>query len=206
MLLFIPPPLPRCAVAWPVRRDSIPAESWRWPPPVSKRAAVKTYHLAREYDRQTGALGLAALAVLHGLLFDCYDHRTGRCDPSGATLATRANVNPATVWRALARLEAAGIIRRHRRCGTGEDGCRRQLTNAYVIRDPAHWAGFKHAPDPPAPEAGTWGDHPPLTDADVAPDRAAKIAVWQADADRGDSLARALAVFGRAINARQAPV
>ena len=62
--------------------------------PMAKRAAVRLSHRARDFDRRThqpgrhgGDVGRTALAVLHTLIFDFLNHRTGRLDPSYAAIA-----------------------------------------------------------------------------------------------------------------------
>jgi hypothetical protein len=183
--------------------------------PMTKREAVKLYHRARAFERQTrqpgkqnGALGRTGLAVLHCFLFDFFNFRSGRLDPGYRAIARAAAVGLRSVPRALQRLRDAGIIHWLRRCATVVDEAGRfalvQETNAYGINPATHWRGFRDPP-PPEPEAGTWGDHPcgtrdPLTEG-VADLRAgasteAMIRVFESDADEG--LAWSLARLGRA--------
>jgi hypothetical protein len=68
---------------------------------MAKKAAVRLWHRARDFDRGThqpghhgGAVGHTGLAVLHALIFDFLNHRTGRLDPSYAAIA--GSVNPET--------------------------------------------------------------------------------------------------------------
>ncbi len=75
---------------------------------MPKRAAVKLWHRARGFDRAThepgrhgGAVGHAALQVLHALIFDFLNHRTGRLDPSYTAIAGKAGVCVRTVASAL---------------------------------------------------------------------------------------------------------
>ena len=82
---------------------------------MPKKAAVRLWHRARDFDRGThqpgqhgGALGHTALAVLHALIFDFLNHRTGRLDPSYAAIAAKAGVCVRTVASALQRLKALG--------------------------------------------------------------------------------------------------
>ena len=65
-------------------------------PRMAKKAAVRLWHRARDFDRGThqagrhgGAVGHTALAVLHALVFDFLNHRTGRLDPSYAAIAAQ---------------------------------------------------------------------------------------------------------------------
>src|SRR6476659_4642277 len=85
-------PLPQTYAAWPVWSDSTTAPIRFQPMP--KKAAVKLWHRARDFDRGThqpghhgGAVGHTALQVLHALIFDFLNHRTGRLDPSYAAIA-----------------------------------------------------------------------------------------------------------------------
>jgi hypothetical protein len=48
--------------------------------------------------------------VLHALIFDFLNHRTGRLDPSYAAIAAKAGVCVRTVATALARLRELGIL------------------------------------------------------------------------------------------------
>src|SRR6185436_4736245 len=88
-LLFPAIPLPIPALdaptraPWPVwsGSTSLPVRF----APTPEKAAVRLWHRARDFDRGThqlgrhgGALGLTALAVLHALIFDFLNHRTGR--------------------------------------------------------------------------------------------------------------------------------
>ncbi len=71
---------------------------------MPKKAAVRLWHRARDFDRSThepgrhgGAVGHVGLAVLHALIFDFLNHRTGRLDPSYAAIAAKAGVCVRTV-------------------------------------------------------------------------------------------------------------
>ena len=64
--------------------------------PLAKKAAVRLWHRAREWDRTTrqpgrhgGAVGRIGLVVLHSLLFDFLNHRTGQLDPSYEGIAKK---------------------------------------------------------------------------------------------------------------------
>jgi hypothetical protein len=114
------PPLPGFAgpktyAAWPVWSDSVRKEIKFQPMP--RKAAVKLYHRARAFDRQTkqkdchgGAVGHAALKVLETLIFDFLNFASGRLDPSHAAIARKANVCERTVRNGLARLRKLGIL------------------------------------------------------------------------------------------------
>ena len=73
---------------------------------MPKRQAVRLYHDARRFERQTrqpgrqdGALGRNGLAVLHALLFDFLNYASGRLDPSYARIAEKA-ASASAAWRA----------------------------------------------------------------------------------------------------------
>ena len=102
------PPLPgftalsRTYAPWPVWSGSTPTPIRFTAMP--KKAAVRLWHRARDFDRGThqagrhrGAVGRTGLAVLHALIFDLLNHRTGRLDPSYAAIATKAGVCVRTV-------------------------------------------------------------------------------------------------------------
>ena len=153
--------------------------------PINKQQRVRLYHDARRFDRQTrghmpseyrpgkisarqGKLGIAGLAVLHALLFDFHNNRTGRMDPCWETLADAANLSRATVARALARLKAAGVLNWVKRCAPDleqqEAGgfLMRQISNLYGVAPVGQWLGYRRPPDPPPPDPASWGAAPPL--------------------------------------------
>ena len=110
-------PLPQTYAAWPVWSDST-TQTVRFQP-MPKKAAVRLWHRARDFDRGThqpgrhgGAVGPTALQVLHALIFDFLNHRTGRLDPSYEAIARKAGVCVRAVATALARLRELGIIAR----------------------------------------------------------------------------------------------
>ena len=141
--------------------------------PMSKKAAVRLWHRARGYDRQTrraghhgGAVGPTALAVLHSLIFDFMNWRSGQLDPSYAAIARASNLCVRSVATAIKRLRDLGIINWTRRCAeTRTDDGRfvlTQQTNAYAVMPASGWRGYREPPDPQPPASGTWGDHPTL--------------------------------------------
>ena len=112
------PPLPgftalsRTYAPWPVWSGSTTRPSAFAMP---KKAAVRLWHRARDFDRGThqpgrhgGAVGHTALQVLHALIFDFLNHRTGRLDPSYEAIARKAGVCVRAVATALARLRELG--------------------------------------------------------------------------------------------------
>ena len=108
------------------------------------------------------------MRVLESFIFDFQNYRTGRLDPSYEGIAAKTGLSRSTVAVALARLKSLRIIHWVRRCEHHwRDGCfeLRQLTNAYVLLPPSQWLGLHPtSAEAPAPQAGTWGDHPPLPD------------------------------------------
>ena len=165
------PPLPgftalaRTYAPWPVWSGSTttPIRFAAMP----KKAAVRLWHLARDFDRGThqtghhgGALGHTGLAVLHALIFDFLNFRSGRLDPSYAAIAAKAGVCVRTVASALQRLKALGILNWVRRCAERwADGrfVLEQDTNAYAVLPESHWRGYRPPQEPPGPAPGTRG-------------------------------------------------
>src|SRR3954470_20517447 len=87
----------RSYAPWPVWRDST-TKAVKFMP-LSKKKAVKIFHKARAFERQTrqkgkqdGALGRNGLLVLHTLIFDCLNYATGRLDPALETIARKAAI------------------------------------------------------------------------------------------------------------------
>ncbi len=141
----------------PVRRNSRHAgerEHMVWRPigpgkPEAQRFIGALIKAAEQHDHETkapgkqmGALGLTGIKVLRALCsIVCY--RSGRLEPSIATLQERTRLARATVVRALARLKAHGFLNWLRRSEPVEnDGAGpqvRQITNAYWfgLRDQA---------------------------------------------------------------------
>ena len=82
------------------------------------RDAVEREKASRKKGCQNGELGKVGLAVLHSLLFDFLNMKTGVCFPRVRTLQERLWpwFSRASIFRALDRLEAAGVlVRIHRR-------------------------------------------------------------------------------------------
>lgn len=207
---------PTTYAAWPVWAGSIktPIKFQS----LSKKAATRLWHRARDFDRQTrrqgchgGAVGHAALQVLHTLVFDFLNYASGRLDPSHAAIARKANVCERTVRNALNRLRDLGILNWVRRCTESWRAGRfvlEQATNAYALQLPSGWRGYREPLQAPAPAPGTWGDHPALPDVvtQAAADRRAgasfKDQIRTLGSDPGDELAAALAGWGRGIQER----
>lgn len=201
---------------WPVWHNSI-----RTPvafTPKSKREALKLWYRAKRWDQRThekfrhgGIVGRSALAVLHVLITDFLNFRTGRLDPAIATIAKAARVCERTAATALARLRDLGIIGWLRRCeeSTDEHGrfILRQRTNAYSIIDAKSWIGDDE-PDPPAPsrdELGLSAHRHTAIEAAAEQVAAKNPSGMLADlrADPNDALALAFASFLEAIQARE---
>jgi len=213
------PPLPgftalsRTYAPWPVWSGSV-AKPVRFAP-LAKKAAVRLWHRARDFDRSThqpgrhgGALGPTALAVLHSLIFDFLNHRTGRLDPSYAAISAKAGVCVRTVATALKRLREMGILHWVRRCAERwQDGrfVLEQETNAYAVLPESQWRGYRPPEEPPAaPWPDTLGNPPPvpaaLAQATLEGGLVSKVHVLASDPK--DGLAAALARLGRAFMTR----
>lgn len=204
---------PKTYAAWPVWKDSAKAEVKFQPMP--RRRAIRLYHEARRFERQTrapgrqdGAIGRNGLAILHALIFDCLNYASGRLDPSYATLARLANISVRSVARGLAKLKAAGVLNWVRRCIERIIDGRftlEQETNAYAVVPASQWRGYAPPAPPPPPAPGTWGDHPALPSALEQAGEALRSGAGRQEtfalleADPGDGLALALARLGRAI-------
>ena len=201
--------------AWPVWSGSTTQEIRFQPMP--KKAAVRLWHRARDFDRRTkrkdhhgGAVGHAALQVLHALIFDFLNYASGTLDPSYDEIARKANVCRRTVATALKRLKELGILNWVRRCvESWQDGrfVLEQTSNAYAVLPDTQWRGYTPPPESPPPMPGTWGDHPPLPPLlaqAVAARRQGsdpRTVIQILDSDLGDELARALARLGRGMHA-----
>jgi len=206
---------PKTYAAWPVWHDSTTKEVRFQPMP--KKAATRLWHRARAFDRQLhapgrhgGALGHAALQVLHALIFDFLNYRSGRLDPSHATIARAANVCERTVRNALNRLRDFGILNWVRRCREVQQAggfIMEQVSNAYAVLPEGQWRGYRAPPECPPPAPGTWGDHPPLPSvieqaAQEAREGGGMRSMLQIlSSDTGDALAGALARLGAAMQA-----
>lgn len=203
---------------WPVWAGSTSAPVK--PTPMTKKAAVKLWHRARGFDRQTskpgchgGAIGPTALAVLHALVFDFQNFRTGRLDPSYSAIAKASNLCRRSVATALRRLKDLGIVDWTRRCAetrtdTGQYVLK-QESNAYELLPASGWRGYHDPPAPPGPAPGTWGACPslPCVVADAIEERrhgggmGSVLSILASDP--GDGLAAVLARIGRAVMRRE---
>jgi hypothetical protein len=209
---------PKTYAAWPVWRDST-TKKVRFSP-LPKKQAVKQFHKARDFERQTrqpgkqdGALGRSGLGVMHTLLFDFIDYATGRLEPSLAAIACKACMSVSSVKRGLANLKAAGVLNWIRRAGETRDEkgrfCLKQDTNAYGVLPPSQWLGFIDRPEAPPPHPSTWGATPPLPSviAQAVAERqdgaSFEATIKRLEDDPGDGLAAVLASFGRLVLERE---
>ena len=127
-------------------------------------AAVRLWHRGRDFDRGThergrhsGAVGPTALQVLHALIFDFLNNRTGRLDPSYEAIARKARVCVRAVAAALSRLRELGILNWVRRCAESwRDGrfVLEQQTNAYAVLPDSQWRGYRPPLEAPVPRRG----------------------------------------------------
>jgi len=187
--------------------------------PIPKKAAIRIYHKALEWNRRGkvagrhgGLIGNHVLMVLHSLIFDFLNHTTGRLDPSYSTLQRATRLCRQTVATALARLKQLGIINWIRRCREDFDAegrfMLRQETNAYAILPSSQWHGFTDGDMPAPPHPSTWGACPPLPSlieqACASHQEGGNIGaiVRHLEDDPRDSLAAALAGLGRALRIR----
>jgi hypothetical protein len=76
------------------------------------RDAVERENATRAKGCQNGVIGKAGLAVLHSLLFDFMNMKTGICFPSVRALQERLQpwFSRASIFRALNRLEVSGVL------------------------------------------------------------------------------------------------
>jgi hypothetical protein len=196
--------------AWPVWSGSTKAEPKFMPLP--KKKAVKLWHKARRFERQTriaghqdGAVTRNGLAILQALLFDFLDYATGELMPSQASIARAANISLRSVGRGLAALKAAGIINALRRCCDHWHNGRfalKQLPNAYAVLPETQWRGFDERPAP-APYPDAWGASPPLPSAIeaacMAKAEGIEAELRELESDERDRLAATLARLGRHV-------
>jgi hypothetical protein len=170
---------------------------------MTKRQAHQLWHDARRFERQTrkpgcqdGAIGRNGLAVLHVLLFDFLNFKSGQLDPSQAKIADKANISPRSVARGLVKLKAAGVLNWLRRCvgvvAAAGGFLMRQVSNAYAVLPTSQWKGYTAPPETPKPDPGTWGARPPedpYADAKVAGDLLGRVAALEAEVATGSGVA-----------------
>ena len=198
---------------WPVWKHSARHQVKPAKPP-SRQEAQRLYYRLEAFERQTRAPGRQdgsvtrnGLAIARALLFGFLNYRTGQLDPSYETIAGKACISIRSVARGLRALKAIGFLQWVRRCvEVNRDGrySLEQDSNLYVINHASAWQGYTAPPEPPPPDAGTWGDHPcstrdPLAEARQEPHRETMLRTLEGDPD--NRLALALAKLGRAVQA-----
>ena len=200
----------------PVWRDST-TKDVRFQP-LPKRKAVRIWHDARRFERETrqpgkqdGAIGRNGIPIMQSLLFDFLNYVSGALYPSYAAIAEKSGVSLSSVYRGLNKLRDAGVLNWVRRCKEEWIDGRftlKQESNAYAVLPSSQWHGFSEPPPAPPPAAGTWGDHPPLPDAitqacqEAAAGGGIKAQVAVLESDERDGLAAVLARLGRSIIGR----
>jgi hypothetical protein len=195
--------------AWPVWGNSTSGEV-RFQS-MSKRQAHRLWHEAREFERQTrepgrqdGILGRNGLAIVHVLLFDFLNYRSGRLDPSHKEIAEKANISESSVDRGMVKVKAAGVLTWLRRCveAVAADGSflLRQISNAYHVCSTANWKGYKPREVSPSPDPSCWGARPPDDPyAEAKGDMVARLMVLEAEAKAGSGVA---GVYARDLRRR----
>lgn len=182
--------------------------------PISKKDAVRIFHHARRFERQTattrvdafghrhfqGKVSRMGLLVLHSLLFDFLNYKSGRLDPCYQSIAAAACVSRASVHRALVKLKACGILNWVRRCSGTMDEKRfvlEQDSNAYAVTPATQWKGYSAPPEAPPPDPAAWGAAPPLPALGILAGDGAQRMQQVLEGGGGDKLAAALARLGR---------
>ena len=210
---------PKTYAAWPVWTGST-TDQIKWPK-VVKEAVTNWYHKARNWNaakeaagRYGGTLGGSCMRVLECLAFDFQNYRTGRLDPSYEAIAGKTGLGRSAVAVALARLKQLGVIHWQQRSAHHWRGGifqLKQITNAYMLLPPSQWRGVDLPPEPPPPDPGTWGDHPPLPSvmeqalADRQHGASLKTALAVLEQDENDELAAACASLFRNVAERDNP-
>ena len=204
--------------SWHVWSESTMKESRFMPMP--RKAAVRIYYKALQWNgrgkvpgRHGGLLGMPALLVLHTMIFDFLNHKTGRLFPGYDAIKRKTRLCRQTVARALVRLKELGIIHWQRRCmaDTDEHGrfFLRQRTNAYAVLPASQWHGYVDDEPPPQPHPDTWGSAPPLpslieqASADIHGGDTRRTVLSRLDADPGDRLASGLASLFRTVSGKE---
>jgi Helix-turn-helix domain len=147
------------------------------------------------------------MQVLHALIFDFLNHRTGRLAPSYASIAHKSGVCVRAVATALKHLRELGILNWVRRCAESwRDGrfVLEQQTNAYAVLPDTQWRGYRPPQEAPGPAPGTWGAPTPMPSvlAQAALESDLGVVVNVLASDPKDRLAAALASLGRAFMVR----
>lgn len=200
----------------PVRRQSRLAgregQFWR---PFNSKQAGKFMLAAERYERMTrqrgqrvGRLGPVALEVLRELL-RLVDYRTGRLEPSIATLCDRIRRSRDAVARGLTALREAGFVDWIRRyVPTDNEGQRgpqvKQTSNAYRLLWPAMAARLVGLQNKPAPIPDDEAERQRTRKAETAA-MIESLPLWEQPLQivEDSSLAAILSRMGRAIEERE---
>jgi hypothetical protein len=104
------------------RANAIFADARAISRPLDRNQQARILFVADQLERRTklpgkrnGALGYIGLAVLRALLLRCFNRRTGLCCPSYVALESITGLCRDSIAKALARLEASGILKITRR-------------------------------------------------------------------------------------------
>ena len=152
MKTYAPSPVWSGSTTAPVKFQGLP-----------KKKAVKLWHRARDFERKTrqpgrqdGAIGRNGLAVLHAMIFDFLNFKTGQLDPGYEAIAHKACISVRSVARGLCSLKASGVLNWLRRCSESFTNGRftlEQETNAYAILPSSQWRGYVEPVEAPAPQS-----------------------------------------------------
>ena len=109
--------------------------------PIDRNGRIRVFAEAEALELRTkakgqksGVLKQSGLRVLRSLLFDFCNVPTGRCCPSYQAIREKTGFCEATIAKALARLEASGLLIITRRIVRTPFGAR-QTTNAYAFSE-----------------------------------------------------------------------
>ena len=194
---------PTARAPWPVWKNSSKAKV-RPPEPPAKSLAVRAYYQLEALDERTrlpghanGVVGRMGLAVARALAFRLMNYDTGELDPSYDTIARKGSISRSSAAEGLRNLKAVGYLSWIRRCSEDrdEDGrfTLRQDTNLYRLHPPSEW-NHPLPPEAPPPEAGTWGDHPPMQRGTVeAGTYDHEYELMEMEADKGNGCSQDLA-------------
>lgn len=148
------------------RKGTVRKESLKFSPPPDRKTVWGWFHELERWPviLALPARGRAVLAVLRSVI-DFMDWKTGRLDPSYMGIAKKARYSRSTVAAALKTLRDLRVIGwtpcSRRTKGLNGQFRLEQETNAYILRPPSEWRGFKEAGGL-AMEPEEWGATPPL--------------------------------------------
>jgi hypothetical protein len=104
------------------RKGAVFADALTVSTPLDRNGQARVIYIAEMLERRTklpgkrnGALGYIGLAVLRALLLRCFNRRSGLCCPSYIALGSITGLCRDSIAKALARLEASGIVKIVRR-------------------------------------------------------------------------------------------